>query len=73
MTADNFCFYLQYRLIKTSQTGGQQYTDTSPLSIPCIRVLWVHGLALYVNLEITNTKISKRMALDKILSIVKSL
>jgi hypothetical protein len=70
MTADNFCFYLQNRLIQTSQTGGQQYTDTSPLSI---RVLWVHGLALYVNLEITNTKMYKRMALDKILSIVKIL
>jgi len=23
MTTDNFCFYLQNRLIKTSQTGGQ--------------------------------------------------
>jgi len=34
MTADNFCFYLQNRLIQTSQTGGQQYSDTSPFSIP---------------------------------------
>jgi hypothetical protein len=25
---------LQNRLIKTSQTGGQQYSDTSPFSIP---------------------------------------
>jgi len=24
----NFCFYLQNRLIQTSQTGGQQYSDT---------------------------------------------
>jgi hypothetical protein len=31
MTTDNFCFYLQNRLIQTSQTGGQQYSDTSPL------------------------------------------
>jgi len=23
MTTDNFCFYLQNRLIQTSQTGGQ--------------------------------------------------
>ncbi len=31
----NFCFYLQNRLIQTSQTGGQWYSDTSPFSIPC--------------------------------------
>jgi hypothetical protein len=35
MTTDNFCFYLQNRLIQTSQTGGQWYSDTSPFSIPC--------------------------------------
>jgi hypothetical protein len=35
MTTDNFCFYLQNRLIQTSQTGGQQYSDTSLFSIPC--------------------------------------
>jgi hypothetical protein len=35
MTADNFCFYLQNRLIQTSQTGGQEYSDASPFSIPC--------------------------------------
>jgi hypothetical protein len=35
MTTDNFCFYLPNRLIQTSQTGGQWYSDTSPLSIPC--------------------------------------
>jgi hypothetical protein len=29
-----FLFYLQNRLIRTSQTGGQQYSDTSPFSIP---------------------------------------
>ncbi len=37
MTTDNFCFYMQNRLIQTSQTGGQRYNDTSPFSIP-----WVH-------------------------------
>jgi hypothetical protein len=26
---------LQNRLIQTIQTGGQQYSDTSPFSIPC--------------------------------------
>jgi hypothetical protein len=35
MTADNFCFHLQNRLIQTGQTGGQQYIDTSHFSIPC--------------------------------------
>ncbi len=34
MTTDDFCFYLQSRLIQTSQTGGQWYCDTSPFSIP---------------------------------------
>ncbi len=36
MTTDNFCFYLQNRLIKTGQTGGQWYIDTSPLVFPGI-------------------------------------
>jgi len=36
MTTDNFCYYLQNKLIKTSQTGGQWYTDTSPFSVPCL-------------------------------------
>jgi len=27
-------FYLQNRLIQTSKTGGQWYSDTSPFSIP---------------------------------------
>ncbi len=36
MTNDNFCFYLQNRLIQTSQTGGQLHSDTSPFSIPCL-------------------------------------
>ncbi len=34
VTTDNFSFYLQNILIQTSQTGGQQYSDTSPFSIP---------------------------------------
>ncbi len=34
MTTNNFCFYFQNRLIQTSQTGGQWYSDTSPFSIP---------------------------------------
>ncbi len=39
MATDNFCFYLQKRLIQNSQTGGQWYGDTSPFSIPCITSL----------------------------------
>jgi hypothetical protein len=35
MTTDNFCFHLQNKLIQTSQTGGQWYSDTTPFSIPC--------------------------------------
>jgi hypothetical protein len=31
MTTDNFRFDLQNRLIQTGQTGGQMYSDTSPL------------------------------------------
>ncbi len=27
---------LSYSWFQTSQTGGQQYSDTSPFSIPCI-------------------------------------
>ncbi len=34
MTTDNFCFYFQNRLIQTSQTGGQLYSDTPPFNIP---------------------------------------
>ncbi len=37
MTIDNFCFYLPNRLIQTRKTGGQQYSDTSPFSIPCLK------------------------------------
>ncbi len=33
MTTDNFCFYLQNRLIQTSHTGGQWYSDIFPFSI----------------------------------------
>ncbi len=34
MPTDNVCFYLQNRVIQISQTRGQQYSDTSPFSIP---------------------------------------
>jgi hypothetical protein len=43
MTTDNFCFYFQNRLIETSQTGGQWYSDTFPLVFP--------GIALRIPFE----------------------
>ncbi len=46
MTTDNFCFYLQNRLIQTSQTGGQWYSDNSPFSIPCPCIITVIGTAV---------------------------
>jgi hypothetical protein len=38
MTTDNFYFYLQNRLLQTSQTGGQWYSDTSPFGIPWLSI-----------------------------------
>jgi hypothetical protein len=38
VTTNNFCFYIKNRLIQTSQTGGQQYSDTFPFSIPWYRL-----------------------------------
>ncbi len=35
MTTDNFCFYLQNRLIQTSQTGGQWFRDTVFYQVQC--------------------------------------
>ncbi len=43
LTTDNFCFYLQNRLIQTNKTGGQQYCDTSPFSIP-----WPQSMQCYI-------------------------
>jgi hypothetical protein len=34
METDHFCFYSQNRLIQSSQTGGQQYSNYSPFSFP---------------------------------------
>jgi hypothetical protein len=42
MTTDNFCFYLQNRLIQTGQTGGQWYSDTSTISIPWLHIKTLH-------------------------------
>jgi hypothetical protein len=34
MATEIFCFYLQNRLIQTSQTGDQWYGDSPPLVFP---------------------------------------
>jgi hypothetical protein len=41
-----FLFSLQNRLIQTSKTGGQWYSDTSPFIIPWPRLKWLE-LLLY--------------------------
>jgi hypothetical protein len=45
LTTDIFLFYFQNRLIQTGQTGGQQYSDASPFSIPCRKLS--HWIKLY--------------------------
>jgi hypothetical protein len=50
MTTDNVCLYLQNRLIQTSQTGGQQYSDTSSFSIP-----WLVNYHYHNNLKKSKT------------------
>ncbi len=42
MPTENICFYLQNRLMQTSQRGGQWYSDTSLFSIP-----WTNSLSFY--------------------------
>jgi hypothetical protein len=41
VTTDNFCFYLQNRLIQTGQAGSQQYSDTSPFRVPWINLVFL--------------------------------
>ncbi len=52
---DNFCFYFQNRLIKTSQTEGQQYSDAYPVSIPWLSV------RIQLQQEEANTKKLQRL------------
>jgi hypothetical protein len=55
MTIDNFCFYLQNRLIQTSQTG-QWYSDTSPFSIPWHRPYVISESKALLTLVIVSAK-----------------
>jgi hypothetical protein len=54
MTTGNFCFYFQNRLIQTSQAGGQQYSDTSPFCIPCLRSIEDNLKMIFLNFGIFN-------------------
>ena len=64
MTTENFCFYLQNRLIQTSQTGGQRYSDISPFSIPWFTTLTItlkevkktEVIVIYFNLSVYPTQ-----------------
>jgi hypothetical protein len=60
MTNDNFCFYMQNRLIQTSQTGGQWYSDTFPLVFPGAS-MHCQGIAFprshYIDLTLAEDKI----------------
>ena len=72
MTRDNFCFYLQNRLIQTSQTGGQWYSDTSPFFPALITTKWVKSTLKLIFLKlISNSLITKYMMknLDSVINI----
>jgi hypothetical protein len=68
MTTDNFCFYLQNRLIQTSQKGGQRYSDTSPLVFPALILIAVttaqsyNGLIYHLILIIFNKLIERDLS-----------
>jgi hypothetical protein len=60
MTTDNFYFYLQNRLIQTSRTGGQWYSDTSPIVFPgdtmlVTTIAILHRLQVYVCIAVATT------------------
>ncbi len=63
MTTDNFCFYSKNRLIPTSQTGGQWYSDTSLFSIPCqnscLNCTGQQNLAVFQTCKLTIVRLKK--------------
>jgi hypothetical protein len=66
MATDNFCFYLQNRLIQTSQTGGQGYSDTSPLSIPWLTILIPPLQLVFLDLgQANSTEVSPTQNVNK--------
>jgi hypothetical protein len=77
MAIDNFCFYLQNRLIQTSQSGGQWYNDTSPFRILCISTQFLppdgHLDSKYVLQDLTSEKITKLLITQEPLKLDKNL
>ncbi len=73
MTTDNFCIYFQNRLIQTSQTGGQLYSDTPRISIPWIDNL--HQLRMLCDSYVhtskdSESKLRRDLPLELILSLI---
>ncbi len=63
------CFYLQNRLVQTSQTGGQRYSDTSPLVFPgCVKLndQCIHWESSCFCPNSTRKEIFKRTSLSKV-------
>jgi hypothetical protein len=74
MTIGNFSFYLQNRLIQTSQTRGQLYSDTSPVSIPCLQALHALDHLTWVSHQLKTKKLECfKSATNNILKIIKNL
>ncbi len=60
MTTEIFCFYLQNKLIQISQTGGQLYSDTSPLVFPDYKLyMEQHVFKLSLIIEGASEKVSQ--------------
>ncbi len=74
MTTDNFCFYFQNRLIQSSQTGGQWYSDTSPFDIPrhsALQYLVPHnGECRYAECHYAECHVFMVMSNDVMLSVI---
>jgi hypothetical protein len=61
MTTDNYCFYLQNRLIQSSQTGGQWYSDTSPLVFPGLSFLSVTASLCFLKEKASPSRVSQAL------------
>jgi hypothetical protein len=76
MTTDNFCFYLQNRLIQASQTGSQRYSDANTFSIPCSKVPRYVLILLFNDTKLLKTqqplKLEKNKHRFKILKILET-
>jgi hypothetical protein len=64
MITDNFCCYLQNRLIQTSVSGGQRYSETCLFSIPWL-VPWSRHAATFsiTTLSTSMTRLGQILAI----------